>query len=450
MRKIIDRRIFFKVAASGVAGCMVSPMELYPQGQSSNPLNVLSTARNCIFILLHGAPSQVDTFDLKVGPWTPVDYAPTTINGLDWPGGLLPQIGAQLSKNRVAVVRSCQAPALIHSLQQTWTQTGRSPSSPAGLTAPNVGSVVALEKESERQSNQPIPGFLSLSGGVTTAGAGYFPGRYAPFKIAPRATGLLDIRPQAGEETFKGGYAMLRALDDSVAHDSPASERFEETFDFYSSARAMMFDDRVTAAFQFTAEDSLRYGGSPFALQCLTARNVLKANLGVRHIQINFQGWDHHASIYAPGPSGISWLTRQLDPGLSVLIDDLAATPGTRGTLLDDTLIVVRGEFGRVVGPLNSIAGRDHYFNYAALLAGGGVRGGRAIGSTTSDGAHVDSPGWSMNRPIYHEDFAATIYSALGINYRTTRHDDPQGTGFQYVADTATRYVGEPIAELFR
>jgi hypothetical protein len=449
MRSIIDRRIFFKVAASGVAGCMVSPVELLPQGQPQTPVNVLNTARNCIFILLHGAPSQIDTFDLKVGPWTPSDYAPTTINGLDWPGGLLPQIGAQLSQNRLAVVRSCQAPALIHSLQQTWTQTGRSPSSPAGLIAPNVGSIVALEKESERQSNQPIPGFLAMGGGVATSGAGYFPGRYAPFNIVPRATGLQDItHSRGGEAGFEGRYKMLRALDGPLGDNSSVSSRFEETFDFYSAARAMMFDDRVTEAFRFTADDNLRYGNSPFGQQCLTARNVLKANLGVRYVQINFPGWDHHFDIYAA--NGLSWLTRMLDPALSTLISDLAGTPGTRGTLLDDTLIVVRGEFGRVVGPLNSAAGRDHYFNYSALVAGGGVRGGRAIGTTTSDGANVENPGWSMNRPIYHEDFAATIFSALGINYRTTRSDSPLDSGFQYVADTATRYVGEPVAELFR
>jgi hypothetical protein len=453
MRQIIDRRIFFKVAASGVGGCFVSPTKLFSQPQSAAPVNLLNTARNCIFILLHGAPSQVDTFDLKVGPWTPPEYAPTTINGLDWPGGLLPQIGAQISQNRVAIVRSCQAPALIHSLQQTWTQTGRSPSSPSGAIAPNVGSIVALEKESERQANQPVPGFLALSGGVTTVRGGYFPGRYSPFTISRLASsGLADIRNLAHstETAFDGGYQMLRSLDGPLVYGNPASPRFEETFDIYSTARAMMYDDRVTEAFQFTSADSLRYGNSVFGQQCLIARNVLKANLGVRYIQINFPGWDHHSNIYNLAAYGLPHLTRFLDPGLAVLLDDLAGTPGTRGTLLDDTLVIVRGEFGRVVGPLNSLAGRDHYFNYAALVAGGGVRGGRAIGQTTSDGAQVDNPGWSMNRPIYHEDFAATTLSALGINYRTTRTDDPLGLGFQYVADTATRYVGEPITELFR
>jgi hypothetical protein len=451
MRSIIDRRVFFKVAASGLAGCMVSPMELFPRTLTAEPVNLLGTAKNCIFIFLHGAPSQVDTFDLKVGPWTPADFGPTTINGLDWPAGLLPKLGVELSENRLAVIRSCQAPALVHSLQQLWTQTGHSPSSRVGRSAPNVGSIVALEKESERQSNQPIPGFMSVSAGSPVAGAGYFPGRYSPFNIVPNANGITNIRHANRQETaFVAGYEMLRALDGPLGYDSLVSSRFEETFDFYASARAMMFDDRVTEAFTFTATDNLRYGNSPLGQACLTAKNVLSAKLGVRFIQLNFIGWDHHSNIYAPGEIGMSWLTRQLDPALSALIGDLSSIPGTRGTLLDDTLIVARGEFGRVVGPLNNLAGRDHYFNYSTVVAGGGVRGGRALGKTTSDGANIEDPGWRMNRPIFHEDITATIYSALGINYRTTRYDDPLGVGFQYVDGAGNKYIGEPITELFR
>lgn len=450
---VINRRVFFKVAATGVTGAMISPMELFPQSGVTSPVNVLGTARNCIFILLPGAPSQVDTFDLKVGAWTPADFAPSTVNGLDWPTGLLPNLGSQLSQNRLAVVRSCQAPALVHSLLQTWTQTGRSPASATGTIAPNVGSVVALEKESERQSNQPIPGFLSLNGGVNIAGPGYFAGRYSPFDITPSANGIAGLSHPDGQTTFNTRYNMLALADESLAHSSRISTKFEEMADFYSSAHSMMYDTRVTNAFRFTTNtDGFRYGtgtaATSFGNACLTAKNVLAANLGVRYVQINLGGWDNHSNIYQAN-GGIYTSARQLDSGLGNLISDLATIQGSNGTLLDDTLIVVRGEFGRTVGVLTGQAGRDHYFTYSALVAGGGVRGGRAIGSTTADGAFVDDPGWSVGRPVYSEDFAATIYSAMGINYRTTRHDDPLGRGFEYVATTGTSYIGEPIAELF-
>jgi len=82
-------------------------------------------------------------------------------------------------------------------------------------------------------------------------------------------------------------------------------------------------------------------------------------------------------------------------------------------------------------------------------MAGGGVRGGRVIGKTTADAAFVEVPGWSEDRPVYAEDIAATIYSALGINYTTVRHDDPLGRGFEYIPQTGS-YIGAPIVELFR
>ena len=105
--------------------------------------------------------------------------------------------------------------------------------------------------------------------------------------------------------------------------------------------------------------------------------------------------------------------------------------PGSGGgTKLDETLIVVKGEFGRTVGNITDRQGRDHYFVHSTLIAGGGVRGGHVLGKTTPDGAYVDDPGWSEQRPVYAEDIAATIYSALGINYTTVRHDDPLGRGF--------------------
>jgi hypothetical protein len=79
---------------------------------------------------LAGAPSQTDTFDLKVGPWTPQDFKPATINGIDFPEGLMPGIASQLG--RIAIVRSCLSSALVHSLLQTWTQIARSPTSATG------------------------------------------------------------------------------------------------------------------------------------------------------------------------------------------------------------------------------------------------------------------------------------------------------------------------------
>src|SRR5437016_11722998 len=133
MESIIDRRVFFKVAATGVAGCFVSPMRLFAQTiTSDSQARILGTAKYCIYILLPGAPSQIDTFDLRVGAWTPQNFAPTTINDIDWPGGLLPALAGQFVANHFSIIRSCQSSALVHPLLQTWAQIARSPASATG------------------------------------------------------------------------------------------------------------------------------------------------------------------------------------------------------------------------------------------------------------------------------------------------------------------------------
>jgi uncharacterized protein (DUF1501 family) len=139
---------------------------------------------------------------------------------------------------------------------------------------------------------------------------------------------------------------------------------------------------------------------------------------------------------------------------LSNLVNDLIALPGKNGgTLFDETLIVAMGEFGRTVRNgnipgLNSGGGRDHHFQQFALFMGGGVTGGQAIGVTTSDGFSVAEPGWAQNRIAGNEDVAATIYSALGIDYTKTLWDDPYGRGFDLVP-----FAGDgawyPVLELF-
>jgi uncharacterized protein (DUF1501 family) len=137
-------------------------------------------------------------------------------------------------------------------------------------------------------------------------------------------------------------------------------------------------------------------------------------------------------------------MTRTLDNGLSQLITQLK----DQG-LLDETMIVMAGEFGRTVGKITSGLGRDHYPQQFAVFAGGGVKGGRAIGSTDATGASTVDSGWSRNRDIKPEDIEATIYSAMGINWTNVRYDDPLGRGFYYVPSSDLDLYG-PVQELFQ
>jgi hypothetical protein len=443
MDRIINRRLFFEIAGAGVAGYFLSPFDTCAQsGSYQSDATILNTAKFVIFIQLAGAPSQIDTFDLKVGPWTPPDFVPTTINGVDLPGGLLPSLASQAG--RFSIVRSCQATALVHNLVQAWNQIARNPASATGKIAPNIGSIVALELEPKRRIGQNLPGFVSLASAGNLVRNGYLPGRYAPFDITASATGLPNLANADGEATFTDRYSVLQQLDAAGLRRSD----FDEMSDFYASARAMMYDPIVTAAFRFTNQDQLRYGNSAFGNSCIVARNLVTADLGTRYIMITIGGWDNHQNIYQQN-AGVYRPARQLDAALGNLIADLAITPGSDGkSKLDETLIVAKGEFGRTVGNITNQGGRDHYFVHSALFAGGGVRGGQVIGSTTDDGKFIDNPGWSEDRAVVPEDIAATIYSAIGINYTTVRHDDPLGRGFEYVPSNTGWHIS-PIFELF-
>ena len=143
-------------------------------------------------------------------------------------------------------------------------------------------------------------------------------------------------------------------------------------------------------------------------------------------------------------PTNVNSLGRQFDSGLGNLIEDLR-----NENLLDQTLIVAMGEFGRTIGALNATNGRDHFLQQSTLFAGAGIRGRRAIGATDDRGAVTADPGWSRQRDIRAEDIEATIYSALGIDYTTIRRDDPFGRGFEYVPQSGVADAYAPIQELW-
>lgn len=449
----LGRRDFFRIAGTGVAGFFVVPMlseNTLAARTADYSAQLRNTARNCIYIHMQGAPSHVDTFDFKPGSWTPADFAPETIEGILFPKGLMPNIAQHLDK--IAIVRSMRAPALVHSLQQVWSQISRNPSAALGKIAPNIGAVTALEFESQRQSRHRLPGFVTLNGGSVVS-SGYFNARYSPFSVTASPNGLTNLSNPDGQTTFESRYQMLRDLDGELRSNSPLGEDVVDMDGFYTQSKAMMYNPEVDQVFRFSAEDQQRYGNSGFGNSCIVARNLVASDLGTRFIQINIGGWDNHQNIYTAN-QGIYAPMRQFDPGLANLLQDLSQLPGTRGgSMLDETLIVALGEFGRTVRTgstvgLNASQGRDHFFVHFALFAGGGVDGGRTIGSTTSEGLSTLDPGWSQGRPATYEDVSATIYSALGIDYTTKRYDDPFGRGFEYVP-FAAEGAWYPILEVF-
>ena len=436
-RPHIGRRMFFRHMASALGGYFLLPARRFETVARSSGTPI-GTAKNCIFILLTGAPSHVDTFDLKEGPWTPAYFNPTSYGDLRFPQGLMPNLANQL--NSIAFLRSTQAWATAHGIAQTWVQIGRNPVSGLAKIAPHIGSVVAMEL-GPQSSDRTLPAFISLNTG-DGPGSGYFPPDDAPFYVNPNGGGLPNTTHSGGPAVFERRYGLKLEIDTELEAESSLGPATDEIFNANLSARKLMYSDQVTQIFTFDQNTRLAYGNSGFGNACIAARNLLRANAGTRFIQISFGSWDHHVNIYQPR-ANLQLMATQLDSGLGSLIADLKQD----GTL-DQTLIVAMGEFGRTVGPLNVNNGRDHHVQQTALFAGGRIPGRRAIGATDATGSMITDAGWSRQRQVRPEDIESTIYSALGIDWTKVRHDDPLGRGFEYVPQTGP-FQFAPVNELF-
>lgn len=437
------RRQLFEVATAGIMGAFIPSRALASEVVAQAEVTPINKARNVVFILLSGAPSHIDTFDYKeVAGVTPVDFAPETIGGIRWPVGLLPKIGQQLGD--IAIIRSMRAWALVHNLAQVWTQIGRNPAAVLGDIAPNIGSIVSIEKAAERTLNQVFPTFLALNS-PQGIGSGYLPTTYAPFKTIPNTAGLANTTNPDGAVRLDERWSLLHMIDDMRVR-SPLGRSVDDMEAFYQAAKGMVYNPAVDQAFRFTPADAARYGSTTFGSACLVAKQVLAANQGTRFVQISMGGWDMHQDIYdrQDNPNGnIYALGKQLDDGVSAMLADLKSSG-----LLNDTLVVMCGEFGRTVGQLSAQAGRDHFLQHFCMFAGAGVKGGRTIGSTNAAGAQAQEFGWSRDRYIRAEDIEATIYSAMGINWTNVRYDDPFGRGFEYVPGSKDDLYG-PVNELW-
>jgi hypothetical protein len=442
-----SRRGFLQIAGTGLVASFFTDVfnpQLLEAATVVNP-PLLNTARNCILVFLNGGPSQVDMWDLKEGPWTPADFTPTSYGNLRFPQGLMPKIAEHSSK--LGIIRSGLAWAAVHQLAVRWSQIARNPSGATAGIAPHIGAVVSLESQRTRTADDVLPGFVAING--VNAGAGYFPAAHAPFGVVPSPLGLTALTHPEGAARFDKRYKLVEAMDTERGSGELGRESLDMS-SFYGQAKRLIDTPNVNGMFAFTAEERARYGNNGFGDALIVARNLLASNRGTRFVQVTLGGWDHHQSIYVR-PAGIYAQATVLDNGLGTLLTDLSTRPGAQAgkTLLDETLIVVLGEFGRTAGaPTSNGIGRDHNLRQAILMAGGGVKGGRIIGRTNDTGTSIVEYGWNANRDIRPEDVTATIYSALGIDYTAVRKDDPLGRGFEYVPFAKDGQYA-PVTELF-
>lgn len=438
----LSRRMVLRAGSALLAGFDLAPLA-GPLRAARSATKPRGSADTCIFVFLGGGLSHIDSFDLKEGPWTPQDFDIREVApGLKLPVALFPKLSREL--HRLAIVRSMEAWESEHGRATYYLHTVHPPSPARLAEIPSMGAVAAYEFRDKRKSSDILPPFVSLNYGPDQVRQGFLEPRFAPLNLHTNR-GFDFVVPEPERARFRRRVEQLEQLE-SLAGRGWEQER--QIRSFRTDSLTMMNTAEIGTILRIPEDDRKRYGASGFGDACLLARNIVAADRGTRFLAIHHGGWDFHTNIYDKQQKSNQYTkSLELDSGLSALMNDLHAAGR-----LDRTLIAVLGEFGRTTGALTVGKGRDHHrFAMCGLFAGGGVRGGRIIGETSPAGERVTKSGWPSNRSIYPEDAAATIYSALGIDWTKKVTNTPSGRFFQYVEPLSGTSVFEPseIRELF-
>ncbi len=455
------RRDVLKWGGAALAGSWIDRVVWPLKASAAGKANPRGSARNCILIQMGGAMSQVDCWDFKETRWTQKDLDVKKVSPeVAISRTLFPQLSNEM--HRVSIVRSVRTPEMVHFNGQYHVQAGRSLNPGIAKEIPAFGSIIAYELESRRRESDTFPTYISTS--LTSATAGSISAGFLPPKFT-----ALDLNATTVMETFGGSNEGMNALletrwgqlsmfaETSQVDRSYMGSKVSDYKAFYQDAFRILTDSRWSASFNATEEEKKRYGDDEYGLGCILARNLIAADGGTRFVYINDGGkWDHHVDLFNRKASLNHYYTcPRLDKGLVSLLNDLGAMPGkTPGkTLLDETLIVVTSEFGRTP-QMNAVGGRDHYREtFSALLAGGGVKGGRIIGKTDEIGAFAVETGWKHKEQPAIDNLVATIYSALGIDWLKRIDNTPSGRSYEYVQTAplgGSEFISnDEIAELF-
>lgn len=454
------RRDLLKLGGYGLLGAFAD-QALWPvEARAAGKANVRGGARFAVVIELAGAMSHTDCFDFKEGAGTPKDLDVRQVRSdLYLSKTLFPELSSEMDK--VAIVRSLKSHEVVHFRGQYYTQAGRPLNPVLAPEIPSVGSVIAYEMESQRRPTDTFPTYIGCNLDTSGCGAlstGFLHPRYSVLDINLKA-GVGGVAVDADAiKLLEERYRLLGELEKATAGSRAGRDRsFTGFSSFQETAYGILRDPRWPKAFRVTPEDRARYGDNEVGLGCLLARNMIQADAGTRFIHVVHPDWDHHKAIFDKSIKSNHY-TRctEFDRGFANLMRDLRSMASPRDkskTLLDETLIAVITEFGRVPGPLNGIAGRHHHnLAYHALFAGAGVKGGRILGKTDATGDKVLESGWRhTKRQTKTENLYATIYSSLGIDWKKEITNTPSKRAYRYVDILgATEFViDDEIVELF-
>lgn len=461
----MHRRRLVQAGVAGIGGLGLSNL-LFADRLREVTDGRSATARSCIFIVLSGGPGQHETFD-------PKPDAPREIRGLygsiqtRTPGMLLsdrmPLLAEQSDK--FCLVRSMSHTDVVHVSAAHTMLTGQPDGSPAN-ESPMIGSLVSRFRPADgslpshvwlhnmKTGTNKVPRYDS---GLNLIGHAHAALHVGHENDNPATDGFrvrhFDPLPGSTVSRINERFDLLSRLEDGREDHSGLGKAPAGYAEFQRKAHELLTGHAAREAFELGRESESvrdRYGRHPLGQYALMSRRLVEA--GVRLVTLTgwpglapgeteptvTQVWDTHDSyysegdnMYGTGPYGMAWAIPRLDQALSALLSDLH----DRG-LLDETLVVAAGEFGRTPRFEGKGRGRGHWPNcYSVLFAGGGVRGGSFHGESDAQGAFV-----AAGRPVSHLDFGATLFQALGIPPETRY--GPDRFSFK-VSD------GTPLTEIF-
>jgi hypothetical protein len=395
----LSRREMIRLASAGVAGVslsgFLSPLAARAEGKKH---------KSCIVLWMDGGPSHIDTFDPKPdgraevrGEFKAIDTAVAGIQVSE----KFPTL-ATLMKD-MAIVRGMSTEEPDHGRGRLYMHTGYRPGI-GGVEYPVLGSIVSSELG---DTDAALPNFVvtgtPLNKYEFVANPGYLGPRHQPLALYDPAKGLTNLKPTATD--FDERIGVLEEMEREFARRNPAPPVEAHKTMIARTVRLMRSDK--AKAFDLSTEPAKareEYGETTFGRGCLLARRLVES--GVGFVEVYLQNWDTHEKNVAEAAKG---LMTQVDRGMGALVRDLK----DRG-LLDSTLIIWMGEFGRTPN-VNRNGGRDHYSRaWSTVLAGGGIRSGQVVGKTDANGSSV------VDRPVSARDFMATVCKVLGIDYAKT------------------------------
>jgi Protein of unknown function (DUF1501) len=381
----VSRRDWMKLAAASVAGVSASGWFDVLARQASAAAKEGVKHKSCILLWMAGGPAQSHTFDLK--PGSEFQAIGTAVPGVKI-SEHLPKMAARMKD--MAILRGMSTGDGNHQTASYLMHTGFRKGS-GGVVHPSLGAMVSHDLGDPVSD---MPNFVAVG---NAPGPGYLGPKFAPLIVRDLGKSLPDLAPAAGVGDIDERASLVEELDRAFLADYGApSIRAHQTG--MQRAMSLMKSSR-TRAFELDKEPAKyreAYGTSKFAQGCLLARRLVET--GVPFVEVTLPGWDTHNNT----PQRVKQLSEQMDRPIATLVADLKE----RG-LLDSTLVVWMGEFGRTPGH-----GKNHFARaWSSVLAGAGIRAGQVIGASDAKGNEV------KDHPVHAADFMATVCKALGIDH---------------------------------